>query len=81
MCGKKGISYGELYKLLARLQFINVSSEHRWKAYRQSGTDIMILMANREPDVPAQPADLVSVRRYLVDNGVLDQHEFERLLS
>jgi hypothetical protein len=38
-------------------------------------------LANREPDVPARPADLVSVRRHLVDNGVLDQREFERLLS
>jgi hypothetical protein len=41
----------------------------------------MILLANREPDVPARPADLVSVRRHLVDNGVVDQSEFERLLS
>jgi len=38
-------------------------------------------LANREPDVPARPADLVSVRRHLVDNGVLDQGEFDRLLS
>lgn len=77
----RSVSYGELYQLLAGLHFIDVSSEHRWKAYRLRGTDIMILLANREPDVPARPADLVSVRRHLVDNGVLDQREFERLLS
>ena len=41
----------------------------------------MIVLANREPGMPARPADLVSVRRHLVDNGVLDQQEFERLLS
>lgn len=75
------VSYGELYQVLAGLHFINVSSEHRWKVYRQSGTDIMILLANRKPDLPARPADLISVRRHLIDNGVLDQQEFERLLS
>ncbi len=77
----RNVSYGELYRLLARLHFVDVSSEHRWEAYRQGDTDIVILLANREPDMPVRPADLVSVRRHLVDNGVLDQREFERLLS
>jgi hypothetical protein len=75
------VSYGELYGLLAQLHFVDVSSEQRWKAYRQGDADVMILLANRAPDVPARPADLVSVRRHLVDNGVLDQREFESLLS
>jgi hypothetical protein len=77
----RSVSYGELYRLLAQLRFVDVSSESRWKAYRQGGTDIMILLANREPGLPARPADLASVRRHLVDNGVLSQREFERLLS
>jgi hypothetical protein len=77
----KNISYGELYQLLAQLHFVDVSSERRWKAFRQDDTDIMILLANRNPDAPARTADVVSVRRHLVDNGLLDQHEFERLLS
>ncbi len=77
----RSVSYGELYQLLAQLHFVDVSSERRWKAYRQGGTEILILLANREPDVPARQADLVSVRRHLVDNGVLDQREFEHLLS
>jgi hypothetical protein len=77
----RNVTYGELYQLLGRLHFIDVSSEPRWKTYRQSDTDIVILLANREPEMPARPADLLSVRRHLVDNGVLDQHEFQRLLS
>jgi hypothetical protein len=77
----RSVSYGELYQLLTELHFVDVSNEQRWKAYRQGGTDIVILLANREPNVPARPADLVSVRRHLVDNGVLDQGEFDRLLS
>jgi hypothetical protein len=77
----KSVSYGEPYQLLAQLHFVDVSSEHRWKAYRQGDTDILILLANRDFDLHARSADVVSVRRHLVDNGVLDQREFERLLS
>lgn len=77
----RSVSYGELYRLLAQLHFVDVSGERRWRAYRQGDTNIVILLANREPGMPARPADLVSVRRHLVDNGVLDQCEFERLLS
>jgi hypothetical protein len=75
------VSYGRIYQLLAQLHFVDVSGEHRWKAYRRDDTNIVILLANRRPDMPARPADLVSVRRHLVDNGVLDQCEFDRLLS
>ena len=77
----RSVSYGELYRLLAELHFVDVSSESRWRAFQQGGTEIVILLANREPDAPARQADLVSVRRHLVDNGVVDQGEFERLLS
>jgi len=77
----RSVSYGELYQLLAGLDFVNVSDEPRWKAYRHGGTEVMILLANREEAVPARPAYLISVRRHLLDNGVLNQGEFERLLS
>lgn len=77
----RSVSYGQLYQLLARLNFVDVSNEQRWRTFRQANTEIVILLANRQAELPARPADLVSVRRHLVDNGVLNQREFERLLS
>jgi hypothetical protein len=75
------VTYGDLYRLLVQLDFVDVSRECPWKAYRHGATDTLILLANREPELPARPADLVSVRRHVVDNGLVDQREFERLLS
>lgn len=75
------VSCGRIYQLLAQLRFVDVSNEHRWKAYRRDDSNLVILLANRRPDLPARPADLVSVRRHLVDNGLLDPCEFDRLLS
>ncbi len=48
----RSVSYGELYQLLVRLDFVNVSNEPRWKAYRHGGTEVMILLANREEAAP-----------------------------
>lgn len=77
----RSITYGDLYRLLAQLDFIDVSDDCPWKAYRHGATDTLVLLANREPDLPARPADLVSVRRHVIDNGRIDQREFDRLLS
>jgi hypothetical protein len=75
----RSITYGDLYRLLAQLDFIDVSGDCPWKAYRHGATDTVVLLANRDPDLPARPADLVSVRRHVVDKGLVDRHEFERL--
>jgi hypothetical protein len=72
------VSYGELYQLLAGLHFIDVSNKRRWRAYRQADTEVVILLANREPDLPARRADLVSVRRHLDAKGLMDAQAFER---
>lgn len=77
----RSVTYGDLYRLLVQLDFTDVSSECPWKAYRHGATDTVVLLANREPDLPARPADLISVRRHVVDNGIVEQPEFERLLS
>jgi hypothetical protein len=76
----RSVSYGDIYELLAGLQFVNVSTEQRWREYRQAGREVVILLANRKPELPARPADLISVRRHLIDNGLLDRREFESLM-
>jgi hypothetical protein len=76
-----GVTYGQLYRLLRNLDFVDLSAAHPWKVYRHDESGTLILLANREPDSPAQPADVVSVRRHLVDNGLLDPRDFEGLTS
>ena len=76
----ESVTYGQLYQLLARLEFVDVSGECPWKAYRHSDTHTLILLGNHRPELPARPTDLVSVKRHLADNGLLEPREFERLL-
>jgi hypothetical protein len=77
----RAILYRELYQLLTRLDFVEVSRENKWKAFQRRGSEMLILLADREPDTPARVTDLVSVRRHLIESGVIDRGEFERLLS
>ena len=42
--------------------------------------EVVIVLANRNPELTARAADVISLQRHLVDKGVVDQSEFERLL-
>jgi hypothetical protein len=76
----KQITYVELDKLLARLGFVESRIESRWRAYRHAESDSLIILSNRDRTLPAREVELVSVRRHLVDNDLIDEREFDGLL-
>ena len=77
----KQITYVELDHLLARLGFVESTIEGRWRAYRHSDSDSLIILSNRDRTLPARKVDLVSVRRHLVENDLIEEREFEAFLD
>lgn len=74
------ITNKELEELLTRLGFIVSTIENRWRAYRHAASDTLILLTNRNGELPARDLDLISVRRHLVDNDLINEDEFEGFL-
>lgn len=75
------ISYGELADVLERLGFVATTVENRWRAYRHADSDTLIVLANHDRTATARPLDLISVRRHLVGNDLIDEHEFDILIG
>jgi hypothetical protein len=75
------VTYGQLYQLLLDLQFVDEPAGQPWRVYRHGETDTFILLARRMPTLPAREADLASVRRHLVENGLMDDDDFNGFLS
>ncbi len=48
-----GVTYGQLYELLGQLEFVRESSEPRWRVYRHGRSDVLIVLANRQSQMPA----------------------------
>jgi hypothetical protein len=75
------ITYGRLRQLLLDLSFQDVPTKEKWKAYRHEGTDTIILLADRKSSQVAREPDILSIRRHLADNGIVDEQQFERMIA
>jgi len=75
------VTYGQLYQLLLDLEFVDQPAEERWKVFRHEGSNTLILLGGRDRTSPAREADLLSVRRHLLENGLIEENEFEDFVS
>lgn len=75
------ITYGHLYRLLSDLEFVVDPACQPCKVYRRGDSNTVIVLACRKRGEPARSADLVSVRRHLVDTGLIAEQDFEGFLS
>lgn len=75
------VTYAQLQTFLRGLHFVKVPMETSHTAFHHSGSDTLIVMADRGRTGRANPSDLASVRRHLVDNGILDEDAFDRFLN
>ena len=75
------ITYGQLYQLLLDLRFVYEPVQPSGRGYRHDESDTLILLGDREHSMQARAVDLVSVRRHLVDNGLIDEQDFDGFLS
>ena len=75
------ITYGQLHRLLVGLEFEDVPVKQKWKAYRHAPSDTLILLPDRQPNQRARAPELISVRRHLVENGIVNEDEFDQFLA
>jgi hypothetical protein len=74
------ITYGDLAEVLTGLGFVSMAVGERWRAYRHVDSDTLIVLAKHDWEVPARKLDLVSVRRQLLENALIDENELEARL-
>jgi hypothetical protein len=76
------LKYSALKKYLIDLGFIDefVPQSHLAFRHVESGTLVLLSLQDDE-DEPVRQEDLVSVRRHLVENGLISDQEFSRFAS
>ncbi len=72
------ITYGLLHKLLRELQFEDVPTQPKWRAFRHPDTGMVVLLTARDENLPARAPDVLSIRRHLDSHGILDAQQFEQ---
>ena len=75
------ITYDQLTQLLLDLGFEDRSVEGSHRAFFHSGSDTWVSFSEYAAgEVPARPVDLASVRKHLVEKGLLRETDFAKLL-
>jgi hypothetical protein len=75
------ITYRDLDDFLVHLGFQGSVTDRQWRVYHHSPSDTLIVLAGHDHSLPARDSDLVSVRRHLVDNEIVDRDEFDEFLA
>lgn len=73
----KSVTYRRLDQLLSALGFARDQHEENCSIYRHGESRALILVAKRAPADSILDADLLSVRRHLVDGGLMGENEFD----
>lgn len=75
------VKYAVLEKYLISLGFVDESVKNSHHAFRHSASGTLILFSLLTHDDDVRQEDLVSVRRHLVENGLIKSQEFTRLIK
>jgi hypothetical protein len=75
------ITYGELDSLLGRLGFVPVSTSGPQKVFENPAFDALVVLPPAGADESVRPHHLVSVRKLVVEKGIVDSDTFERLIE
>ena len=71
-------TYTDLISLLEHLGFQDESVTGSHHAFRHAASETLILLADFKREDPVRREDLISVRRHLDANGLMDERAFER---
>lgn len=74
-------TFKQVHELLLVLGFAHGTSEQFQRAYRHHASRTLIALPNRPDHDPLDPVDVISLRRHLVDRGLLSGELFERFLA
>ncbi len=70
-------TYRELTRFLTELGFDRYSAPPDILGYRRTGSDLLILHVKRPDNEPVRDADLASIRRHLIEHGIISDREFD----
>lgn len=77
----KKVTYDSLEQLLLHIGFIRGYTAGSHKVYEHTPSDTIILLPPSRPDEVVDAIHLLAVRKTVVERGVLDGDEFDRLLG
>ncbi len=67
--------------MLLEIGFIHGYTTGTHKLYTHEGTDTIIALPPSRPGELARPIHIVAIRRQVIDRGLVDEDEFDRLLE
>ena len=75
------LTYADLDALLRQLGFAPVSTAGTQKVFENPSVNAIIILPPYAPNEPVRPHHLVTVRKTVVENGLIDEDAFERLMA
>jgi hypothetical protein len=69
-------TFGQLLRLLEDLHFTVEPARAGIRAYRHAGSDSLLVFADHAESDPAREADVVAVRKQLIERGLITGAEF-----
>lgn len=75
------LTYAQLDRLLGTLGFTPAKPKKPAKIYEHANSEMLLLLAKERPSAPVRQADLISVRRHLVDGGFLSEEAFDTFMA
>jgi len=71
------VTINDLNRYLLKLGFVNESVKNSHRLYRHDPSGTLIILAEGD-DLAIRREDLISIRRHLVENGLVSEAEFHR---
>src|SRR5947209_20012208 len=65
----------------SRLGLVRHQEATKWVWYRHAASGTEILLADKKPDEPARPSEIVSTCVHLLAKGLISQEEIDSLLA
>jgi hypothetical protein len=76
----QALTYGDLDRFLARIGFEADQSHSEYLLFRHVRPEVLIVLPARREEDLVDAAHLLAVRRHVLENGLLNEMSFERLL-
>lgn len=77
----KTIPFAELRQFLHELEFKEDLVQGKFHRFQHAPSDTLFIFRPYRDKDPVQPGDIVVVRRFLDERGLMDPETFERFLS
>jgi predicted RNA binding protein YcfA (HicA-like mRNA interferase family) len=74
------VSYADLEGFLARLGFSLEHPQGSYMLFRYASPEILIILPPRRGEDLVDAAHLIAVRKHILENGLLDDASFEKIL-